>query len=123
MLFKNGKPGLRLLRLFNLKARTFQKIPVPFDGDNARYMLYNCSGGYPIGVFALYVRSSIPDRDEEQMSQLFMMVGFNFYGKESWSNWNFVNKTWENIHNRVTNNVVNRFKQLCEWQFEEFRNG
>lgn len=123
VLFRNSKPGFRLLRLFNLSAKTFQRTPTPFDGDNARYLLYDCSGGYPIGVFAMYVRSSIPERGEKEMSQLFMMVGFNFYGKESWSNWNFVNKTWEGIHNRVTNNVVNRFKQLCEWQFETFQKG
>jgi len=123
VLFRNGKPGLHLLRLFNLSAKTFQRNPTPFDGDNARYLLYNCSGGYPIGVFGLYVRSSIQERGEKEMSQLFMLVGFNFYGKESWSNWNYVNKSWEGIHNRVTNNVVNRFKQLCEWQFETFQKG
>ncbi len=46
------------------------------------------------------------------------MVGFNFYGRKDWTKKNLINWTWEFIHNRVTANTVNRFKQLCEWKFE-----
>ncbi|PJB59413.1 MAG: hypothetical protein CO098_03540, partial [Bacteroidetes bacterium CG_4_9_14_3_um_filter_41_19] len=83
---KNGFLGLKLLHLFDLKAIRIQKVPAANDADNARYLLYECQGGYPIGVFSMYVRTSIPERGEKEMSQLFLMVGFNFYGKKSWSN-------------------------------------
>jgi hypothetical protein len=109
-------------QLFMLKALRIQPLPDQTDTDNARYFLYECSGGYPIGVFSIYVRTSIPERGEHAMSQLFFMVGFNFYGKTSLSKLNFINATWEGIHNRVTSNVVNRFKLLCEWKFEHFKN-
>jgi hypothetical protein len=68
----------------------------------------------------MYVRSSIPERGEKEMSQLFLMVGFNFYGNRTLSRLNIINKTWEAIHNRVTTHIMNRFKQLCEWRFEKF---
>jgi hypothetical protein len=109
-------------QLFMLNAIRIQPLPDQTDTDNARYFLYECSGGYPIGVFSIYVRTSIPERGEHAMSQLFFMVGFNFYGKTSLSKLNFINATWEGIHNRVTSNVVNRFKLLCEWKFEHFIN-
>ena len=112
---KKGIFGFDYLHLFNLNALVFQHTPKPEETDNARYLLYKCSGGYPIGVCAIFVRSSFPEREEERhVSQLFFMVGFNFYGKPSWSNFNPVRLTWEGIHNRVTGNVVNRIKQLCE---------
>ncbi|MFH1161135.1 MAG: hypothetical protein V1733_09330 [bacterium] len=120
-----GKHGIFLFRfpqLFMLNAIRIQPTPDQFETDNARYFLYESSGGYPIGVFSIYVRSSIPERGEHEMSQLFFMVGFNFYGKASWSKLNLVNRIWEGIHNRVTANVANRFKQLCEWKFENFKN-
>ncbi len=120
---KNGLFGIHFLHLFDMDSINIQHVPAPFDFDNARYLLYKCSGGYPIGVFSMYVRTSIPERGEKEMSQLFIMVGFDFYGKESLSNVNIFNKTWEFIHNRVTANVANRFKQLCEWRFEKFTNG
>ena len=109
-------------QLFMMKAIRIQPTPDQTDTDNARYFLYECSGGYPIGVFSIYVRTSIPERGEHAMSQLFFMVGFNFYGKTSLSSLNLINATWEGIHNRVTANVANRFKQLCEWKFEHFKN-
>lgn len=109
------------IRLFNLKAITIQKDPDYKHQDNARYLLYACSGGYPIGVFSMYVRSPIPEFDEQESSQLFMVVGFNFYGKESWSNLNFLKKIWERIHNRVTANILNRFRKISESRFEDFR--
>jgi hypothetical protein len=119
---RKGIAGFNLFHLFNMNAIKIQTTPAPFDFDNARYLLYKCSGGYPIGVFSMYVRSSIPERGEKEMSQLFLMVGFNFYGKKTLSRWNIIHKTWEAIHNRVTTQIMNRFKQLCEWRFEKFVN-
>ena len=113
--------GLNLFHLFDLSSIRIQAVPADSDLDNARYLLYECKGGYPIGVFSMYVRSSIPERDEKEMSQLFMMVGFNFYGKKR-KRLNLINRIWEGIHNRVTANVLNRLKQLCEWKFENYVN-
>jgi len=120
---KNGFLGLKLLHLFDLKAIRIQKVPAANDADNARYLLYECQGGYPIGVFSMYVRTSIPERGEKEMSQLFLMVGFNFYGKKSWSNIKPIRLIWESIHNRVSANMSCRFKQLAEWRFEKFVRG
>jgi hypothetical protein len=120
---KNGFFGLKLLHLFDLKAIRIQKVPAANDADNARYLLYECQGGYPIGVFSMYVRTSIPERGEKEMSQLFLMVGFNFYGKKSWSNIKPIRLIWESIHNRVSGNMSCRFKQLAEWRFEKFVRG
>jgi len=119
---KKGLAGLQLFHLFNLNALKIQYTPDSFDFDNARYLLYKCSGGYPIGVFLMYVRSSIPENGEKEMSQLFMVVGFNFYGNKTLTKLNFIHKTWEAIHNRATALIMNRFKQLCEWRFEKFIN-
>jgi hypothetical protein len=120
---KKGLTRLLPFHLFNMNAINIQYTPAPFDFDNARYLLYKCSGGYPIGVFSMYVRSSIPERGEKEMTQLFMMVGFNFYGNKTLTRVNFIHKTWEAIHNRATAHIMNRFKQLCEWRFEKFVNG
>jgi len=112
--------GLQLFHLFNLNAIKIQHVPDPRDFDNARYLLYKCSGGYPIGIFLMYVRTSITERGEKEMSQLFMVVSFNFYGNKNLSKLNIINKTWQAIHNRATTHIMNRFKQLCEWEFEKF---
>jgi hypothetical protein len=117
----DGFFSFRFPQLFIMEALRIQATPSPIDTDNARYLLYKCSGGYPIGVFSMYVRSSIPERGESAMSQLFIMVSFNFYGKKSLSGLNLVNKIWEGIHNRVTSNVANRFKKLSEWKFEHLK--
>jgi hypothetical protein len=109
--------------LFHLNAIRIQRIPAPSDYDNARYLLYKCSGGYPIGIFSMYVRSSIAIENETGQSQLFMAVGFDFYGRKSKKIFNPLNKMWEFIHDRVTTNTLNRFKQLCEWRFEKMKNG
>jgi len=109
--------------LFKLNAIRIQRTPASSDFDNARYLLYNCSGGYPIGIFAIYVRSSIPEQDETSQSQLFLGVGFDFYGKKKTSKFNLVNFLWAKVHNRVTANTLNRIKQLCEWRFEKMQNG
>lgn len=119
-----GKNNLELgFRLFNLKIIKEQDTPGINDLDNARYLLYECSGGYPIGVFCMYVRSSIPELNESEMSQLFFAVGFNFYGMRSVTSKGLFYRMWKPIHSRVTSNVANRFKQLCEWRFENFTNG
>ena len=55
------------------------------------------------------------------MSQLFILVSFNFYGKKVLSRLSLVNRIWEGVHNRVTANVANRFKILMEWKFEHFK--
>lgn len=120
---KNGFLGLNFIPLFKLKAIKIQHQPNPTDFDNARYMLYKSSGGYPIGIFSMYVRSSIDSQQEVEKSQLFLMVGFDFYGKKEWLKRNLIKKIWESIHNRVTTNIMNRFKQLCEWRFEKIKHG
>jgi hypothetical protein len=120
---KNGFFGLHLLHLFDLQAIKIQKVPAANDADNARYLLYRCQGGYPIGVFSMYVRTSIPEKGKKEMSQLFLMVGFNFFGKKSLSKIMPIRFVWESIHNRVSANMSNRFKQLAEWRFEKFTEG
>lgn len=114
--------GLKLIPLFLLNAIEIKKVPDPFDFDNARYLLYKCSGGYPIGIFTMYVRSSIPEMGEVEQCQLISATGFNFYGKEDWQNRRkLINKIWELVHNRVTSNVLSRFKQLSEWHLEDIK--
>ena len=71
----------------------------------------------------MYVRSSIADMGETEQSQLYFSVGFNFYGKEYRSKWAFLNRIWEAVHNRVTTNVLNKIKQLCEWRIEKMEAG
>jgi hypothetical protein len=113
---KKGFLGFHFIPLFCLNSIRIKYSPDPFDFDNARYLLYESSGGYPIGIFAMYVRSSIPEMGEENKSQLFFAVSFNFYGKESSGKMNFINRIWEGVHDRVTANVLIRLKQLCEWR-------
>lgn len=120
---ERGLLGFEVAPLFNLHAIRFQRAPDPLDSDNARYLLYECSGGYPIGIFAIYVRSAISSLGESEPTQLFMAVGFNFYGREAWSRPSLVQRAWEGVHNRVTSNVLNRFKQLCEWRFQKLQGG
>jgi hypothetical protein len=111
--------GLNLAPLFEMEALKLQQVPSPTDIDNARYLLYKCRGGYPIGVFFLYVRSSIADEGEAEQAQVFMVVGFNFYGRKDWPRTHIINRVWEMIHNRVTANVLNRLKRLCEARMRE----
>ena len=109
--------------LFEMHARTIRAFPGSSDVDNARYLLWDCSGGYPIGIFSVFARSAIAARDEAEPTQLFFAVGFNPYGRRILSNIRPVRRTWETIHNRVTSNVLNRFKCLCEVGFQEAREG
>ncbi len=117
--------GFKMIPLFLLNAIQIKSVPDSFDFDNARYLLYECSGGYPIGIYVMYVRSSIADMGEVAQSQLIFAVSFNFYGNEEWQNRRkLVNKIWENVHNRVTGNVLNRIKQLGEWRMDHIeKNG
>lgn len=111
----------KLIPLFKLKARNFKKTPDGFDFDNARYLLYDCSGGYPIGFFVMYVRSPIADMGEVLPSQLFFIVGFNFFGRNNFDPMRLIHKVWQGVHNRVTTHVLNRMKQLGEWRLEHIR--
>jgi len=104
--------------LFKMKAIKFRHTPVVSDADNARYMLYKCSGGYPIGIFCLYVRSSIEDQGEEEKAQLFSMVAFNYYGKKQWFYTHIINGIWERMHNRIQANILNRIKWIFEEKFQ-----
>jgi len=115
--------GLEYIPLFRLNAIDIQTTPGARDPDNARYLLFRCSGGYPIGVFAIYVRSSIAALGEVEQTQCFMVVGFDFYGRGTARDRGIVGRVWEVVHNRVTSNVMNRFKALCEWRFERVREG
>lgn len=104
--------------LFRMRAIRFQHRPHPSDLDNARFLLYECSGGYPIGIFFQYVRSPIESQGEVEKAQLFLAVSFDFYGKQRWPR--FIASSWERIHNRVTANVMNRLKQICEAEFRKY---
>ncbi len=120
---KNGILGFKYIPLFSLNARKIQSVPSVNDSDNARYLLYDCSGGYPIGFFSMYVRSSISELDEKEQSQIFFAVGFDFFGQKNLTHKHLVVRIWAIIHNKVTQNVMNRFKQLCEWRFEQIKRG
>ena len=109
--------------LFRLEALAIQDAPQTLGGDNARYLLYSCKGGYPIGIFSMYVRSPIPELGEAEPSQLFLVVGFNFYGRRELAWAGPVHRPWEWVHNRVTANVMNRFKAYAEWRFRRIRDG
>ena len=109
--------GLNVIPLFEAHALTVREVPRPLEYDNARYMLYRCSGGYPVGIAVAYVRTPIASRDEPDQTQFFFAVGFDFYGKDDWPETHLINSIWERIHNRVTANVLNRFKLECESRF------
>jgi len=109
--------GLRYIPLFNLTLTRLQGQANTTETDNARFVLFRTTGGYPIGHFCMFTRSPIQALGETEMTQLFLMVGFDFYGKKSSRFSRFASKGWEPIHNRVTANIMNRFKQLCERRF------
>jgi len=113
----------RLRTLFNMRLLDAHADPEPEDQDNARYLVWECSGGYPIGVFSIYARSAIPSRGETETTQLFFAVGFNPYGQRFLSAIRPVRRTWEAIHNRVTANILNRFRAMCEARFAELQSG
>jgi len=109
--------GIRFPPLFRLEKREINFIPKTTDLDNERSLLYDCSGGYPIGVFSLYVRSSRKEYNEKEMSQLFITVAFDFFGLKKKRHSIFFKTFWEKIHNRVTANVLNRINLICESKF------
>jgi len=109
--------GLNVIPLFEMRAMDIRSVPGVLDFDNARYMLYRCSGGYPVGVVVAYARSPIAARGEPDETQFFFAVGFNFYGKRDWPAAHPVNFVWERIHNRVSANMLNCFKTECEARF------
>jgi hypothetical protein len=111
------RKSLRLKPLFNMTSLKFQYTPTPDSTNNARYLLYECSGGYPIGIFSLYVRESVREQNETGTTQLFSIVAFNFYGKKNWFYSDIINPVWEKIHNKVTNNVLNRMKVEFEKKY------
>jgi hypothetical protein len=101
--------------LFVATVSEARRIPHLQDTENARFFLWNCSGGYPIGVFSILARSRIADRGEIEPTHLFFAVGFNPYG--SWTLGRIggpFRSAWQFAHDRVTSNVLNRFKGLCE---------
>ena len=112
-----GAFGLDLIPLFRMDALEIARRPDPTNFDNARYLLYRCSGGYPIGIFAIYVRSPIAARGEPEQTQVFFAVGFNFYGKQDWPETHIINSIWERVHNRATANILNKLKEVCEGTF------
>lgn len=111
--------GIKIKPLFNMSALKFQYTTPTSDTDNARYLVYKCSGGYPIGIFSLYVRSSITEQNEKENTQLFSLVAFNFYGRRNWFYSGLINPIWEKIHNRATDNILNRMKAEFEKKFKE----
>jgi hypothetical protein len=120
---KNDFFGLNVVPLFKMDAIEFRQVPGPSDLPNARFLLYECSGGYPVGIFCVYVRSPLAERAEVEETQVFMVVGFDFYGRPDWPDGHIVNRVWELIHNRVTANILNRLKQLCEARIRQGRAG
>jgi hypothetical protein len=110
---------INLSPLFNMNAIHFQDVPPVTELDGARYLLYKCSGGYPIGIFCLYIRRRISGLNEIENVQLFSLVAFNFYGKKNWFFNNVVHFIWETIHNRASANILNRMKVSFEKKFEE----
>jgi len=51
---KKDIAGMQLFHLFNMTSIRIQYTPALFDFDNAQYLLYKCSGRYPIGIFSMY---------------------------------------------------------------------
>jgi len=121
--FKFFLLGWKRFPLFRMDAVAEQRLPDESNFDNARYLLYQCSGGYPVGICGIYVRSPIADLGETKQTQAFFAVGFNFYGRKNWPRKHIVNRLWEGIHNRVTANVLTRFKQQCEDGFQRVQAG
>jgi len=115
--------GLDYIPLFQLDIIRRQRVPLPSDVDNARYVLYRCSGGYPMGVFSMYIRSNIPAQHERERTQLFFVVSFDFFGKKNWLGAWAVRPLWESMHNRVTAHTLTRFKAHCERAFVRLQAG
>jgi hypothetical protein len=120
---RNGFLGLDFIPLFSLDLLKRQSRPRVDDVDNARYFLYRCSGGYPIGVFAIYVRSGIPSQQESEPAQVFFVVSFDFFGRKEWMAARALRPVWASLHDRVTAHFLYRFKTHCEQQFRRLQRG
>ena len=72
---------------------------------------------------SIFVRSAIPERGETESTQMFFAVGFNPYGSKRLGRIVPFRTAWQYVHDRVTSNVLNRFKQLCESSFRDLRQG
>lgn len=105
--------GLPFAPLFRLDLVRRQETPPPTDVDGTRYALYRCSGGYPVGTFSVHVRSRIVAEGEVEPTQMFFIVAFDFFGRKHWLGTRVIRPVWESIHNRVTTQVLNRFKARC----------
>jgi hypothetical protein len=121
--FPDGLFGYHFNPLFRMKIERRQDTPGALAPDNARFLLYRCVGGYPIGLFSIYVRSAIASEGERERTQFFFVVAFDFYGRPQWSRVSPIRWSWEWIHNRVTGNVLNRFKEECEAEFTALQAG
>jgi hypothetical protein len=115
MRWLRSRLGSEFGTLFVAKVAEARRVPDSRDTESARFFLWNCSGGYPIGVFSIFARSRIAGRGEVEPTHLFFAVGFNPYGIRTLGRigWPF-RATWQLIHDRVTSNVLNRFKRICE---------
>ena len=109
--------------LFRATVVEARRVPNAQDLDNARFFLWNCSGGYPLGVFSIFVRSSIPERGETDSTQVFFAVGFNPFGHAFLGRIGPIRTVWQAVHDRVTSNVLNRFKRQCEDSFRDLQLG
>lgn len=113
-----GRPPWTLFRLTLLRR---QHVPRAGEIDNARFLLYRCSGGYPIGVLAIYVRTAIVEEGETAQTQVFFVVAFNFYGHDHLSQLRLLRAPWQWMHDRVTGNVLGRLKRRCEADYARLR--
>ena len=109
--------------LFRATVVEARRVPNVQDLDNARFFLWNCSGGYPIGVFSIFVRSAIPERGEAEPTQVFFAVGFNPFGHAFLGRIGLIRTAWQAVHDSVTSNVLNRFKRQCEDSFRDLQQG
>ena len=109
--------------LFRATVVEARRVPNAQDLDNARFFLWNCSGGYPLGVFSIFVRSSIPERGETDPTQVFFAVGFNPFGHAFLGRIRPIRTIWQAVHDSVTSNVLNRFKHQCEASFRDLQLG
>lgn len=118
--------GRRVKPLFRLEAVRILDDPGPSDPDNHRFVMFRCDGGYPIGHFIMYVRSSIGALGEDGPTQMFLAVGFNVYGRRRLARAGparLVTALWEKLHNRVTSHVLHRLKAICEDEVHGIENG
>ena len=115
--------GSQFGTLFRATVAEARRVPNLQDVDNARFFLWNCSGGYPIGVFSIFVRSAIPERGEAEPTHVFFAVGFNPFGHAFLGRIGPIRTAWQAVHDSVTSNVLNRFKHQCEDSFRDLQLG